>query len=274
MVLGMIRENIDSMRNRRKETETIVPFPEGPILVNIAESAEPSVQTATTNRTMRNKEVIPVSKYSEWLTDTDNIQSPPNKIPWTINVKNKSFSDAVQGKTIGTNQEPDEETVNSGNTSGFKTVRETELEQENERLNQQLKDNEKKYEDTMERMREELERQRREDKQQQAQSNIERDEKIAMLEEAYTQTAYRCDQLMALLSKTSLTKEETMEFDTDSEESTDETSSAKRQGSTSANTTPRKQKKSRSLLSTPNRSNRSTQQDDASPNPEEGNEIT
>lgn len=56
-----------------------------------------------------------------------------NRIPWAINVQTKCFRDIVRQKQ-NQQEASDRETVtiNSGNTSGVKTVREIELEKKNE----------------------------------------------------------------------------------------------------------------------------------------------
>jgi predicted RNase H-like nuclease (RuvC/YqgF family) len=107
--------------------------------VNINGSVAPTVQTTKTNKSTS---IIPSSKYGGLLDPSQTVASKGNSVPWTISVHNKSFMEAVMGKPKG-NQESDNEsdTFRSGN-SGRKTVRETELEEENKKLIQQLKEQE------------------------------------------------------------------------------------------------------------------------------------
>lgn len=62
-MLDVIKEAIKRMQARRQEEQLIVPFPDGPTIVNapLAGSATPTIQTTATNKQVG---TIPGRKYS------------------------------------------------------------------------------------------------------------------------------------------------------------------------------------------------------------------
>jgi hypothetical protein len=232
-VLEMIKESIKAVKTIRSQEGIIVPFPEGPKLINNNGSVNPSIQTTNTPRT---NSQIPRTKYGELLDKKYKPVSNPTQVPWAISVTNKSFMDALTGTgvrdTSSQNKDSDSEagyTFKSGNTSGMKTLREAELEAENARLVQQLQDKEEQYKATMEHMQEEFERKRQEDKEKQEQQNQD-------IEQMVADNKRQIEQLMKMLN--ALTTNGTK--DVDNSKGTEQGSTPKRQRKRQVHTPTRK----------------------------------
>jgi hypothetical protein len=137
-VMGMIQDSIRKIKDKQMEAEeeTILPFPNGPKIVNTNGAVAPTIQTTTTNKTST---PIPRSKYGGLLDQNYEAVSTPHQVPWAISVNTKSFREVATGKvTFHQDSDSDTDTFKSGNTSGKKSNREAELEEENQQLNKQL----------------------------------------------------------------------------------------------------------------------------------------
>jgi hypothetical protein len=151
-VMMMVQEIIRKIKAKREADDdtTILPFPDGPKIVNTNGSPSPTIQTNTTNKT---NSVIPSSKYGG-LLDTEQLVQTANRIPWAISVNNRSFLDTVIGKVRATESDNETDTFKSA-TSGAKSTRETELEEENRQLTKQLAEKETQYNQAMKQLQEE-----------------------------------------------------------------------------------------------------------------------
>jgi hypothetical protein len=232
----MIRDSIHKMTECRQEEGRILPFPEGPIIVNNMKPTEPTVPTPTTNKTSGQ---VPSSKYGGLLLPTYQAVFTPNHISWAINVKTKSFREAAKGLTNPPPQEQsDSDTVNTINsciTSSMKTVRETELEtwKENARLTQQLKESKEHYQSTIKQMQAEYKRQKQENKIQQEQNQsvitqhlaeLKEENRINKEENRINKEEHRINNAkfkkpMSLFTALTTKKDETTNFKNDSDES-------------------------------------------------------
>jgi hypothetical protein len=249
-VLEVIKEGIQRMKQKRNEEQLIVPFPDGPIFANITESIAPTVQTTTSTK---QTEPVPGSKYSELLTATSYTARSNNKIPWAINVQAQSFRDVVVRQSTAPTDNSDNETatINSGNTSSKRTVRETELEKENEQLRAQARS----YQMTIDKIKKDHETQRELDKKQQKETDEENNKKFEALNRAHQDSNNKVEKLMKMVQKLMENQEETILFGGESdnesnsndsmataEDRSEDTTTSKREGE--SENTPRRQKKS------------------------------
>jgi hypothetical protein len=159
-VMQMVQETIRKMKEKRQveEDRAILQFPHGPKIANTSGSVAPTIQTNKTNKT---NSTIPGSRYGG-LLNPNQITAAVNQVPWAISVNNKSFMDALIGKateTMGSDSETD--TFRSVN-SGRKSIRETELEEENRNLAKKLRDSETQYQQLLKQVHDN-ERKRQED---------------------------------------------------------------------------------------------------------------
>jgi hypothetical protein len=161
-VMSMVQDIIRKIKERRESEDepVILPFPQGPKIANTNGSVAPTIQTNTTNKA---SSTIPSSKYGG-LLDPNKVATTVNRIPWAISVNNKSFLDAVIGKATGTMESDSETDTFKSVSSGRKSIRETELEEENRNLTKKLKDGETQYQQLLKHM-QDNERKRQEDKQ-------------------------------------------------------------------------------------------------------------
>jgi hypothetical protein len=179
-VIGLIQDVIRRMKEKRAEQEeTILPFPEGPKIVNNKGSVAPSIQTTTTNKTST---PVPGSKYSELLDPNQQVTSTSNQVPWAISVNARSFREIVTGRPASPDQSDNEtETSRSGITSGYKSARETELEHDKQKLQKQMEDKEEQFQMTMKQVQESFDRQRLRDREyQEHQSKLHKQEMAAL----------------------------------------------------------------------------------------------
>jgi hypothetical protein len=180
-VMGMVQDSIRMIKEKRNEDGeiSIVPFINGPKIVNTNGSVAPTIQTTTTEKTTSE---IPRSKYGGLLDKNYQVVSATNQVPWAISVNNKSFMEVTTGKVRFQDSDSDMDTSKSGLTSK-KSIRETELEEENERLNRQLQEREVQYQQMVKQIQDENKKQRQEDKKQQTRQNGIVQQQIADLQE-------------------------------------------------------------------------------------------
>jgi hypothetical protein len=168
-VVGLIQDVIRMIKDKRVEQEEgiIVPFPDGPKMTNNNRSATPSIQTTNTNKTST---LIPSSKYGGLLDPNQKVQTS-KQVPWAISVNTRSFREAVVGRQTSQDSDSETETSRSGITSGYKSARETELEQDNQRLHKQIEDKEEQFKLTLQHVQEGFDRQRIRDREYQEQQS-------------------------------------------------------------------------------------------------------
>jgi hypothetical protein len=222
------------MKEQRQTQETILQFPEGPMIGNVNESDTPSIQTNTTNKTNKTGATIPSSKYGGLLDQTGTMRTT-NQVPWAISVNTKSFREAVTGKSTGSYSGSEIDTFKSGNTSGKKSIREKELEIENQQLIKKLQEKEEYYQQTLKQVHEGYERQRQEDKQQQEQVK----QQIKNIQANEREQAEEMAELRAMILELRMKNKKEREVN--------ETRHNNNQGST-----PKRQKK-RTIITTPSR---------------------
>jgi hypothetical protein len=163
-VLEAIKDAVRTIKDARVTNETILEFPEGPIIVNTNGSVAPTIQTAThstkTTTTNRTGITIPSSRYGGLLNQGDEVVSAPSQVPWAISIHNKSFRDAtIRRLTSPENSDSESDTFRSGITSS-KSNREVELENENQKLSKQLQDKDDQYQMILKQVQEGFDRQR------------------------------------------------------------------------------------------------------------------
>ena len=125
-------------------------FPNGPVLYNSGASVSPTIQSRGT--TKKDSITVPKSKYQSLFQGIPfpQSQSPRTIVPRSIDVQAKSFSEALRTPSVNNQDISDDGTVNTGNTSSGKTIRELQLERENASLKAQLEEMQKKHEDAIE----------------------------------------------------------------------------------------------------------------------------
>jgi hypothetical protein len=261
-IVSMVKECIEKVKNLREADGAILPFPEGPKMIT-NESEAPTVQTITTNKAGSQ---IPSSKYGELLGP--NYQAvATHQVPWAISIHTKSFREAVTGTENQSQGHSDSETgytprsgkarfntyqsdsdgdtFKSGHTSGRKSIREAELERENQLLIKKLQEKEEQYQQMIKQIHAGYEKQREEDRKQQeyVQQQIRHLQEAAKTKDMeHHEQVVEMAELRAMILE--LAKQKT------GDEESEATGDEHIQGNT-----PKRPKKKRAVHTTPRRSN-------------------